>query len=131
MLAITVINRSSRRVETFAAAILGALLIAPAATAQTVAGARSVTCSSSVVGHAPYRYRKTITGNGISCREARQIIEAFASPAKTRHGHGDLNSTYWTLKHYPDWRCVIGAGGGVCLKGKLAASYTITLDMMI
>jgi hypothetical protein len=68
-----------------------------------------------------------ITHRGVSCSEADKIDRAFGTRHKTViHRGAGLNSTYWTLRAFPGWRCEVGAGGGSCSDGKGLAAYTVT-----
>lgn len=72
-------------------------------------------------------YLITILNLNVSCGNAEKITHEFLSGrGVTQHGHGALNATYWTLRYWPGWRCVMGAGGGACSYHKQTAEYELS-----
>lgn len=71
-------------------------------------------------------YRATVYERHTSCNKAVAIIKDFqkrGSDVVVHNAGGPLLATSWTLKSYPGWRCVVGAGGGACLHGRQEAQY--------
>jgi hypothetical protein len=75
-----------------------------------------------------FRDRVTVyNSDGLACRLATAVIEAFWDPDETHHHHGgqfDYNS-WWTTDRYPSWRCSQGAGGGICRHKRKVAGYSV------
>ena len=90
-------------------------------------------CGSFVVDNGesegqPIRDRVTVfNSDGLACRLATEVIEAFWDPEEAHHHHGghfDYNS-WWTTDRFPQWRCVQGAGGGECRHKQKVAGYSV------
>jgi hypothetical protein len=78
-------------------------------------------------GKPPIIYRATIYARAVSCSRADAIVKDFQKMGRdvVVHRGAALNSTYWTLKKHPGWRCAIGAGGGACTHRDQTVQYVL------
>ncbi len=111
------------------AAMLGTvLLIGLQSTASAASfGVKCETYRYNAGGNPPTIYRTAIYQRRVSCKKAEAIVKDFQAMGHdvVVHRGADLNSTHWTLKRYPGWRCVIGAGGGACVHRSQTAQYVL------
>jgi hypothetical protein len=64
-----------------------------------------------------------LNSDGLACKLATKVIEAFWGPEDEIHHHGGNSdaTSYYTTDQFPGWRCYQGAGAGSCRhKGKIA-----------
>jgi hypothetical protein len=112
-------------------AALGALVLMLAIRVSTAPAWPQHRCGSFVAEHtfsdgSVARDRVTVfNGDGLSCRTATAVIEAFWGPEDQIHPHGGPSEaeTYYTIRGFPGWRCYQGAGGGGCRHGGKLAAY--------
>jgi len=74
------------------------------------------------------RYRITVfNSDGLSCRLATEVIKAFWDPEEAHHHHGGQSEveSWYTTTRFPNWRCVQGAGGGLCIHKHKVAGYSV------
>lgn len=112
-----------RLVVCLAATLVGALVSMSSASA-TVRFPKH--CGSFIVEGEEVDDRITVfNSDGLSCRLATEVIEAFWAPGEAHHHHGGRSEveSWWTTDQFPLWRCFSGAGGGGCLHKHKLAGY--------
>lgn len=85
-------------------------------------------CGAFTVVNGEYKDRLTVfNSDGISCRLATEVIEAFWNPNEAHHHHGGRSEveSWWTTDQFPEWRCFSGAGGGGCRHKRWIAGYEV------
>jgi hypothetical protein len=73
-------------------------------------------------------YRITVyNSDGLACKLATEVIQAFWDPDDEPHHHGGRSEaeSWYTTDRFPSWRCTQGAGGGSCRHKHKVAGYSV------
>jgi hypothetical protein len=73
-------------------------------------------------------YRITVyNSDGLACKLATEVIQAFWDPDSEPEHHGGRSEaeSWYTTDRFPSWRCTQGAGGGSCRHKHKVAGYSV------